>query len=112
MARFLTCLINALLGQVDSFNLTALVAGCQCSFRSVRVLNFLSDVEEFTHLHPNRPSDQLSWRTPRRTLVDELGAAIAPALARLRGDPNATRDLNVKQDRIFAEPTDREPIAR
>ena len=58
---------------MDSYNLTALVAGGQHSFRSVRVLNFLSYLEEFAQLHPNRPSDQLSWRTPCRTFVHELG---------------------------------------
>jgi len=32
---------------------------------------FSPDVEEFGHLRPNRPSDQLPPRTPYRTLVHE-----------------------------------------
>src|ERR1700730_7738967 len=44
-------------------------------------------IQVLGHLHPNRPSDQLSWRTPCRTLVHEtrspsrLSAVAAYSLA-------------------------------
>jgi hypothetical protein len=33
--------------------------------------------QKFSDLHLNRPSDQLSWRTPYGKVVDELSAAAA-----------------------------------
>ena len=43
--------------------------------------NFLSGFKILSHLHLNRPSDQLSWRTPCRTLFREMSAAVARPLA-------------------------------
>jgi hypothetical protein len=51
-------------------------------FSRVRILNLFvlstsnhaSHQEKSSHLHPNRPSDQLSCRTPRYILVAELSA--------------------------------------
>jgi len=85
----------------------------------VRILNLfvrsgshssLHQKENSSHLHPNRPSDQLPWRTPRRTLLDELSAA-AYLLAHFEATQGTMR-LG-KRERIFrrARPrTQRQPL--
>jgi hypothetical protein len=65
-------------------------------------------LEGLSHLHPNCPSDQLSWRTPCRTLIHEMSAAAAHPLAPLPGDTDAS-EFWTQSERISAEPTDREP---
>jgi hypothetical protein len=56
-------------------------------------------------LHRNRPSDQLPWRTHRRSVVDDISAAAAQTCSPLQGESTQS------EKRTSAKPADREPSA-
>jgi hypothetical protein len=72
----------------------------------VQILNFC-EVLDRSHLHLNRPSDQLSWRTPCHNVVHEtwsprgLSAAPVQVCSPLPGEPQSQKESP-------AEPADRE----
>jgi hypothetical protein len=70
----------------------------------------LPGLVEIGHLHPNRPSEQLSWRTPCDSLVREMSAAADHPPALLRGGP-MQGEIRRKAKESPAEPANREPSA-
>jgi hypothetical protein len=53
-------------------------------------LEFIFGIEDHVHLHLNRPSDQLSRRTPCRILVHEMSAAAAHCSSQRHGHVRRT----------------------
>jgi hypothetical protein len=69
------------------------------------------------HLHPNRPSDQLSWRTPSRNVVHDISPAAAlvaeatPVWSPLEGDASANKIPAQSETESPAKLADNEPQA-
>ncbi len=62
--------------------------------------------KNLSHLHPNRPSDQLSPRTPRRTL---LQTAAAPLRTRERNADRPNRGQKRYRDGHHSQPVANNP---
>ncbi len=81
-------------------------AACRASVSEVRILNLLSESKILSHLLPNRPSDQLSRRTPRRTLVYEMSATAAQAARLHRGEPTQSEIWTQSEKESPGEPSE------